>query len=477
MADDDPDFSEFQEFLRRMMSGQGAGDFDLNALRDALGGGEGGMPFDPAMMNGLLQQMQGALGADPWEASLRQALHIANQDGQGITSGSRSSLVDAFGLANLWLSEATTISELTEAPRPMTRGEWVEQTMPVWREIADPVSTSIADALTTALDDQVPDDMRVMIQGAGRIMRSLGASVFAAQFGRVLGNLALEVVSGGDVGIPVLPAGTAAVIPQNLLAFGEGLEIPEDQIALYLATRELAYARLYRHSKWLHLHVMSQITEFARGVSVDVERLEEVAGRLDPSNPEELRAAIEGGELLPAQSETQREALARLENLVATIDGWVDVVTAQATARLPDAARLVEAARRRRAVGGPAEDALGALVGLRLRPRRLREASAMWQAVTDAVGLAARDALWDYPDLMPTADDIDDPSALIERLQASLRGEAPAVDEFDEALARLLDGDDFSGDAETPGSDAAAEDDPVDDADSDEDPQGGERPV
>lgn len=102
----------------------------------------------------------------------------------------------------------------------------------------------------------------------------------------------------------------------------------------------------------------------------------------------------------------------------------------------------------------------------------------MWQAVTDAVGLAARDALWDYPDLMPTADDIDDPSALIERLQASLRGEAPAVDEFDEALARLLDGDDFSGDAETPGSDATAEDDPVDDADSDEDdPQGGERPV
>src|SRR5690606_30976391 len=153
--------------------------------------------------------------------------HIANQDGQSITSGSRSSLVDAFGLANLWLSEATTISELTAAPRPMTRGEWVEQTMPVWREIADPVSTSIADALTTALDDQVPDDMRVMIQGAGRIMRSLGASVFAAQFGRVLGNLALEVVSGGDVGIPVLPAGTAAVIPQNLLAFGEGLEIPE----------------------------------------------------------------------------------------------------------------------------------------------------------------------------------------------------------------------------------------------------------
>ncbi len=133
----------------------------------------------------------------------------------------------------------------------------------------------------------------------------------------------------------MLPAGTAAIIPQNLTAFGEGLEIPEDQIALYLATRELAYARLYRHAKWLHLHVMAQITDFARGVTVDVDALEDVASRLDPSNPEELRAAIEGGALLPVQSDAQREALTRLENLIATIDGWVDVVTAQATSRLP----------------------------------------------------------------------------------------------------------------------------------------------
>ncbi|CAH0132242.1 MULTISPECIES: zinc-dependent metalloprotease [unclassified Microbacterium] len=447
MADNDPNPEDFQEFLRRMMSGEGPGDFDLSALQNAFGGAEG-LQIDPAMMAALSQQLQNAFSGDPWENTLRQALHIANREGQGITDGSRHSLVDAFALANLWLGEATTISELSASPRPMTRGEWVEKTLPVWKEIAGPVSTSIADALTSALDTQVPDDMRGAIQGAGKLMRGLGSSVFAAQFGQVLGNLSLEAVSGGDVGIPVLPPGTAAVIPQNITAFGEGLEIPEDQITLYLATRELAYARLYRHAKWLHLQVMSQITDFARGVTVDVDALEDVASRLDPSNPEELRAAIEGGALLPAQTEAQREALARLENIIAMIDGWVDVVTSEATSRLPDGARLAEAARRRRAVGGPAEDALGALVGLKLRPRRMREAAAMWRKVTDAVGIAARDSLWDYPDLLPTAADIDDPTGLIERLQARARGEAPAADEFDEALARLLDGDDFSGDGD-----------------------------
>lgn len=468
MADNDPNPEDFEELLRKMMSGAGAGDFDLSALQNALGGADG-IGLDPAMMAALTQQLQNAFGGDPWENTLRQALHIANREGQGITDGSRHSLVDAFALANLWLGEATTISELSESPQAMTRGEWVEKTLPVWKDIAGPVSTSIADALTSALDTQVPEDMRGAVQGAGKLMRGLGSSVFAAQFGQVLGNLSLEVVSGGDVGIPVLPAGVAAVIPQNITTFGEGLEIPEDQISLYLATRELAYARLYRHAKWLHLQVMSQITDFARGVTVDVEALEDVASRLDPSNPEELRAAIEGGALLPAQTDAQREALGRLENIIAMIDGWVDVITSEATSRLPDGARLSEAARRRRAVGGPAEDALGALVGLKLRPRRMREAAQMWRRVTDAVGITARDSLWDYPDLLPTAADIDDPTALIERLQARARGEQPETDEFDEALARLLDGDDFAEDGD--GSDDSS------DSGSDEGGGAGEKPV
>src|SRR5690606_17694853 len=111
MADNDPNPEDFQEFLRRMMSGAGAGDFDLSALQDALGGADG-IQIDPTMMAALSQQLQNAFGGDPWENTLRQALHVANKEGQGITAGSRTSLVDAFALANLWLGEATTISEL-----------------------------------------------------------------------------------------------------------------------------------------------------------------------------------------------------------------------------------------------------------------------------------------------------------------------------------------------------------------------------
>lgn len=444
---------EFQELIRQLFGG-GAGGFDAEQLSRLSG-----MDIDPAMMQAVLRQLQGAFAnagesGISWDMAERQALHIANQEGKGVTDGQRTDLDQAFALATLWLSEATTISELATPPRAITRGAWVEATLPVWQELAEPVATSIADALTSALSEQAPDDMQGLIQGAGRLMRTVGGSLFASQLGQVVGGLSKEVVSGGDVGIPLMPDGEAAILPQNFADFGRDLEVPEDQLALYVATRELAHARLFRHARWLRLHVISQVTDFARGVRVDTGALEELAARFDPSEPEELRRALESGALLPARSEAQNAALARLENLLATIEGWVDVVTADATARLPSAPRITEAVRRRRAVGGPAERALGSLVGLELRPRRMREAAAMWRAVTDAVGPAARDALWDYPDLMPGADDIDDPAALVARLQSRARGEEPATDELDEALARLLAGEDPA----SPPADGGADD-------------------
>ena len=211
--------------------------------------------------------------------------------------------------------------------------------------------------------------------------------------------------------------------------------------------------------------------DFARGIHVDTSALEDLASRFDPSQPEELRALLESGALLPQRTPVQEAALTRLENLLATIEGWVDIVTADATARLPEAPKIAEAVRRRRAVGGPAEQAMASLVGLELRPRRLREASAMWRAVTDAVGAAERDSLWDYPDLMPGPGDIDDPEGLIVRLRARASGEAPPRDAMDDALDALLaqeagaggEGGDSPSDAD--GGDGSGGE-PADDADS-----------
>ena len=43
----------------------------------------------------------------------------------------------------------------------------------------------------------------------------------------------------------------------------------------------------------------------------------------------------------------------------------------------------------------------------------LREAAALWAGLTDARGTDGRDALWAHPDLLPTADDLENPDAFL----------------------------------------------------------------
>jgi putative hydrolase len=431
---------EFRDMLRDILSGKEGVDASKLA-------GAAGLPSDPESLARLMGQLQAAMNAGGeainWGQATDQAKSIAGTGVQRVTAIQRAEIDQAFHVASLWLADVTDVADLAQPPKLITRIEWIDATMPLWIQLAEPVANSIADALTNVLTDQAPEEMKGMIAGASQLMKQIGGTLFAMQLGHVVGQLSTEVVSGGDVGIPLFDDGQAALLPQNMAVFGEGLDIPMDQVHLYLAVRELAHARLFRHARWLRLNLISSISDFSRGISIDISRLEELAGNFDPANPEELRDAMANGALIPPKSEAQLAALARLETQLALIEGWVDVVTSAATSRLPRASAIAETVRRRRASGGPAESAFATLVGLELRPRRLREAAVLWQLITDAVGADARDALWSHPDLMPTAEDLDNPGALVEKLSARARGEVAEPDEMDRALEDLLNGKDF----------------------------------
>ena len=430
-AQEGPDEEEFRELIREFLEGRG--DIDPAQLASAAG-----LPDNPALLQQLMGHLQRAMDRDgdsiDWRLAAEQAGTIAQQATVVTLPEERDGLEQAFRISELWLDEATDLPRGATTPRIMSRHEWALATIGVWSQLAEPVANSIADALTGALGAAAPEELESVMPGASRLMRNVGGTLFAMQLGQVVGQLSGEVLSGGDIGIPLLEDGEPAVLAQNSLAFGRSLEQPVDQVQLWVATRELAHSRLFRHARWLGLQLITAITDYARGITLDTEALETLAHELDPTDPEALRAVLQDGRLIPPRTPAQEQALGRLETTLALIEGWVDVVTAGATTRLPAASAIAEAVRRRRAAGGPAERALAALVGLELRPRRLREAAAMWQAVTDAVGEAKRDALWSHPDLIPTAADIDDPAALVARLLAG----APEPDDVDRAIEDLL---------------------------------------
>ena len=137
----------------------------------------------------------------------------------------------------------------------------------------------------------------------------------------------------------------------------------------------------------------------------------------------------------PKATPEQTAALERLETLLALIEGWVQTVVADALGdRIPGTSALSETLRRRRATGGPAEQTFATLVGLELRPRKLREAAVLWERLTQAVGADARDAVWQHPDLLPSAEDLDEPAGFIDRM---IGGDTSGIDK---AIADLQKG-------------------------------------
>lgn len=391
----------------------GAGDNPFAAMFGSMNPGDLGAAFQ--QLGQMLSYEGGPVNWDMAKDIARQTVSQGTADGTkdaSVGAAERSSVEEAVRLADLWLDDATSLPSGAGSAVAWSRAEWVEATLPAWKELVDPV----AERVGLAMGDVLPEEMQAMAGPLIGMMRSMGGAMFGQQIGQAVGVLAGEVVGSTDIGLPLGPAGKAALLPVNVAAFGKDLGVPMEEVRLYLALREAAHQRLFAHVPWLRSHLFGAVEGYARGIKVDTSKLEDVVGQFDPQNPEQLQEALQQGMFQPEDSAEQKASLARLETALALVEGWVDaVVHAAAKPRLSSADALRETLRRRRATGGPAEQTFATLIGLELRPRRLRDASRLWASLTDARGVDGRDGLWAHPDMLPTASDLDDPDGFVHR--------------------------------------------------------------
>ncbi|HUC56712.1 MAG TPA: zinc-dependent metalloprotease [Streptosporangiaceae bacterium] len=397
-----------------------------------------GNPFgDPQQFADALRQFADMMtyqgGAINWDLAKNAARQAISAKGDpSVLAKEKAAVAEAIRLADLWLEDATTLPSGVRTATAWSRSEWVEETMPVWIKLCGPVADRAVDTMSGLVSigqDELADlppemaSMFSMFSGGGpggfgglsEMMRRVGGMMIGGQAGAAVGALAEEIISSSDIGLPIGPEGTAALLPAGVAAFGAGLSVDLDEVRLFVALREAAHHRLFSHVPWLRARLLAAVEDYARGIKVDAEAMRDALPQIDPANPEALNEVLSGSALFaPADTEEQKAALSRLETLLALVEGWVATVVADAAKdRLPQAGALAEAIRRRRATGGPAERTFATLVGLELRPRRLREAAAIWAGLTEARGIAGRDQIWSHPDLVPTADDLDHPDAFV----------------------------------------------------------------
>ncbi|MFI2754774.1 zinc-dependent metalloprotease [Cellulomonas sp. P22] len=480
---------EWEQLLRQMFgpdSEEALRQLRAQGMDPAALASASGLPDDPQLLGQVLAQVQRLLAASGegpvnWDLAHDVARQAAVAEGDpSLTENQVRQATGALSVAELWLDAATDLPPAGGPARALNRSEWVELTLPAWRRLTEPIasslSTALADALAGSFPDELPPDMPAAVgplggtEGPSLIIRQLGSAVFGMQVGQAAGTLSREVFGLTDIGVPLVGDPTTALVPTNVDGFAEGLDAPVDEVRLFLALREAAHARLFTHVPWLRAHLLGAVEAYARGITIDVESLDEAVRSIDPTDPSALQAAISRGVFEPQTTREQQVALARLETALALVEGWVDeVTTTAALPHLPHAVALREMIRRRRAAGGPAEQTFATLVGLELRPRRSRDAAALWARIAADGGREARDAVWDHPDLMPTTEDLDDPQgytarraehsdaqADVDRAIAEIFGEASSTQDGAGEPDATAEGDRGASDDEGPAGPAPA---------------------
>jgi putative hydrolase len=343
----------------------------------------------------------------------------------------------AFSIAETWLNEAVFFPQIPQKGNAvLARTDWIDSTLSGWQSSVEPLATGLSVAIGELLDkasfgeeesDSQSDGenpaMAIPVGMISSLLKSFIGSLIATQLGQAIGGLAGKVTGAHDVGLPLLDPAYPALVPQNIREWSTDLDIALDEVQIFHALREASVARLFSNNPWLVSYIRTAITEYGKGINIDMEAIQEQAqraldesGGFDPTNPESLNIALNSGIFTPQETPEQRAALKKLETVLALIDGWCEEVVALAAGdRLPNLNALQETLRRRRATSAPAQQLFSSLLGLQVSPRLAREASAFWRQVRQLKDISARDHIWSG--ILPTADDLLTPESFLKSLE------------------------------------------------------------
>jgi putative hydrolase len=348
-----------------------------------------------------------------------------------------SDVEQAFSIAELWLNDATFFPQSPNTGNAaLARTDWVDSTLAGWQTTVEPLAIGLSSAIGELLNqaqgeanpfgDENPfgqDQAQLPIGMISALLNSFIGSLIATQLGQAIGGLSGKVTGAHDVGLPLIDAAYPTLVPQNIKEWATDLDIPMDEVRIFHALREAAIARLFAHNPWLVSYIRTAITDYGKGINIDMDAIQDQAQRafesgngFDPANPESFTIALNDGIFTPQETPAQRAALTKLETALALIDGWSEeVVSLAAGERLPNIAALQETLRRRRATSAPAQQLFSALLGLQVSPRLAREATAFWRQVRELKDVESRDRVWSG--ILPTADDLLTPESFLKSLE------------------------------------------------------------
>ncbi len=350
---------------------------------------------------------------------------VSSTGSQPLGTNDLTAVNNSCEIADIWLNEATDFpANSSAATRAISRLDWIDETLPGWQATMEPLATGLSSAISRLLDEAIASSAgefgetesgpmgAAPIGAIAGLLRSFIGSMIATQLGQAIGGIATTATGAHDAGLPILEPARPLLIPENIEAWGVDTDIPKTEIYLFHALREGAVARLFEHNPWIVSYIRSAIVEYGAGIRIDLDAIQRQAedamqNMQDMQNigEQSFTIALDSGIFTPEETATQRQALSKLETVLALVDGWADeVATLAAGDRIPSITALRELHRRTRATSAPSQQLFKTMLGLEVSPKLSREASAFWSRIRELKGTSGRDQIWSG--ILPSATEL-----------------------------------------------------------------------
>jgi putative hydrolase len=324
-------------------------------------------------------------------------------------------------VADLHVAEATglptSVSGRLLTVTPLSRGEWARRTLEAYRPLFEALAQGLADVDKddAAAASEEFNPQAGLLGGMTEVMAPL---LLGMQAGSMVGHLARRALGQYELPVPRPPSDELVVVPANVTDFATDWSLPLDDVRLWLCLNELTH-----HAVLGRPHVRARMEELLRsyvsGFRPDPSALEDRLTAVDPTDPTSFQAVMgDPGELLGAmETPEQKLTLARIESLVAALEGYTDHVLDTVGGRLISGyGALVEALRRRRAERGEGERFVARLFGLDVRPSQYERGRSFVRGVVERAGEDGLARLWRSARELPTPAEVDAPGLWLERI-------------------------------------------------------------
>jgi coenzyme F420 biosynthesis associated uncharacterized protein len=301
----------------------------------------------------------------------------------------------------------TRLRLATPVPGPelVSREEWAQINLETLSGLLDPV----AERLEGRMDFAGP---------LAGVLRAGAAATLAAEAGLVLGYLSQRVIGQYEVSLlgGEAPPRLLFVAPNLRKAVGE-LEVDADAFHRWIAAHELTHVFQFQGVPWLREHVSGLMREYLSTVDVRIERGS--AGGL-PSMPDLSRLVEtfrEGGLAALVQTREQRGLMERAQATMAVVEGYSEHVMDEiARDVIPDHEKLRSAMDARRRSRSAPQRIIERMLGFDVKLRQYELGKRFSDAVAASAGIEGLNRVWESPEALPTAQELEAPEAWLERV-------------------------------------------------------------